>query len=198
MYPKLPPTPPPAQPSAPPSDEGYGESGSDDPGSRGVVRPHSDSPFVRNVRTRRIVEEEEEIDVEDISLLLNFSTRGISANRTPPAPPSLEGEMVRPIRTSTPRTPAAAVGPERPPRISSSRIFPLDTPHPRPLRRPPSAALGDPPQQEGEEDMQEESVDLPDISDTPQSPTVSDITVLRLVLLFIFGGIIYIVFFVFF
>ena len=141
------------QPAPPPCDEGYGGSGSgsgddlSDQGSRGVVRPHSDSPFVRNVRARGIVEEEE-IDVEAISCLLNISTRGISASRTPPAAPSSEVEMVRTFRTSTPKTPAAAARPERPPRISSRRILPLDTPRPRPLRRPPSAALGAPPQQE--------------------------------------------------
>ena len=118
--------------------------------------------------------------MEAISCLLNFSTRGISTSRTPPAPPSSEREMVRTFRTSTPRTPAASVRPERPPRIASRRILPLDLPRPRPLRRPPAAALGAPPQQE-----EEESIDLPDIPDTPQSPTVSDITVHRLVLFFI-------------
>ena len=55
IYPELPPTPPPALPSAPPADEAYG--GSSDmsdssSGSRGVVRPHSRSPFLRNVRAR--------------------------------------------------------------------------------------------------------------------------------------------------
>ena len=69
----VPPTPPPALPSAPPADEGYdstGESG------RGVVRPHSVSPFVRNVRIKtQEDEEEEQMDFDAISTLLDFATR---------------------------------------------------------------------------------------------------------------------------
>ena len=157
LYPVLPPTPTAVQPSAPPCDEGYGgsESSSND-SSRGVVRPHSATPFLRNVRPRTILEED--IDVEGISCLLNFSTRGISATQTP----------------------AAAPRPDRPPRISSRRILPIDTPRPTALRRQSSPALGAPLQQE------EETDDLPDIPDTPQSLAVSDVTVLRLVLFLYF------------
>ena len=49
MYPALPPpTPPGAQPSAPPADEGYDSGGN----SRGIIRPHSISPFTRNVKSK--------------------------------------------------------------------------------------------------------------------------------------------------
>ena len=49
----------------------------------------------------------------------------------------------------------------------SRRVFSLDTPRPIALRRPPSAALGAPPQQE-EEDS--EDIELPDIPDTLNNP----------------------------
>ena len=85
VYPELPPTPIPARPSAPPCDEGY--VGSSDlsssdsaSGSRGVIRPHSGSPFQRNVRLRTVsLQEEEEINLEAISCLLEFAERGICA-----------------------------------------------------------------------------------------------------------------------
>ena len=105
--------------------------------------------------------------MEAISCLVDFAKRGMS-------PPSSQGEdAIRPFATSTPKTPTAAPRPDRPPVITSRRVLPLDTPRPRPLRRP--AALGAPP-------VKEEEEELPDIPDTPESPTVSDITGLRLVL----------------
>lgn len=191
IYNELPPTPP-ALPSAHPADEGYGGSSglsSDSSSSRGVVRPHSDSPFQRNVRSRT-VSLQEEIDIEAISCLLDFAARGMATQSpkpmttvsTFPARGASQEVMVKTFRTSTSKTPAPAPRPERPPRIASRRILPIDTPRPRPLRSsPPSAALGVPPRQE------EEDIDLPDIPDTPQSPSVSDITVLRLVLFYIVG-----------
>ena len=197
LYPELPPTPPAAQPSAPPCDEGYlgssGMSSTDSGGSRGILRPHSESPFLRNVRART-----EEVDMEAISCLLDFARREL---RTPPPPAistvgsfSASGAtsgspevLVRTFKTTTPKTPATAPRPDCPPRMASRRVFPPDTPRPRALRRPPSAALGAPPRQEGEEEESTEmELELPDIPDTPQSPAVSDITVLRLVLFFIY------------
>nr|XP_022294900.1 serine/arginine repetitive matrix protein 1-like [Crassostrea virginica] len=64
-------------PSAPPRDEGYGSGSSSSTGSRGTVRPHSVSPFLRSIRRRLEDEgnEEEDIDLEAISCLLDFSTR---------------------------------------------------------------------------------------------------------------------------
>ena len=187
---------------APPSDEGFGGSSgmSSDSGScRGIIRPHSKSPFLRNVRARR-EGKEEEIDMEAISCLLNFATRDIPENQTPQAIATVSSfsasgasgasgdVMVRTFRTSTLKTPTAAPRPERPPRISSRRVLPMDTPRPRALRSsPPSAALGAPPPTAG--GQTDEESELPDIPDTPQSPAISDITVLWLVLFFIFGGI---------
>ena len=152
LYPELPPTPPPAAlPSAPPSDEGFGGSSgisSDSSSSRGIVRPHSKSPFLRNVRARR-EGEEEEMDIEDISCLLNFASRDIPENQTPQAIATVTSfsasgasgtfgdVMVRTFLASTPKTPAAAPRPERPPRISSRRVLPVDTPRPRAVRSPP-------------------------------------------------------------
>ena len=169
LYPELPPIPPSpaARPSAPPMDPGYGGSsglsassdssvGSD----RGVVRPHSDSPFRRNVKTRGLTAKEEEIDLEAISCLVDFASRSVT----------------------TPSTPAAAPRPERPPPpVISSRRPPGHLVRPRALRStPPAAAMGAPPQADRESPMEDE--ELPDIPDTPASPAISDITVLRLVL----------------
>ena len=81
LYPELP---PPVVPSAPPSDDGFqgsSEMSSDSGGSRGILRPHSESPFLRNVRAR-IGNEEEEVDMEAISCLLDFARR---EPRTPPS-----------------------------------------------------------------------------------------------------------------
>lgn len=192
LYPQLPAAPLAVQPSAPPADEGYGGSSSSDSSERGIIRPHSVSPFLRHVRQRLESEEEEEIDMEAVACLLNFSTRGgegggqtpsqtvttttVSSFRIGGPSGSAESDvMVRTFRTSTPTTPAAASRPDHPPRIASRRILPLDTPRPNAIR-PPSAALGAPPSDEGDEDLS-----LPDIPDTPASPSTSDITVIRLV-----------------
>ena len=180
MYPALPPcTPPGAQPSAPPlPDEGYDSSGN----GRGIVRPHSMSPFTRNVRLKG-EEEEEQMDFEAaISTLVSFSDtrREISTVSTF----GEEDVAVRTFRTSTPTTPAATPRPEHPPRIVSRRVLPLDTPRPRPLHRA-SAALGAPPR-DGDESSSEEEGELPDIPESPASPTYSDITVRRLVYFFDF------------
>nr|XP_022303271.1 uncharacterized protein LOC111110901 [Crassostrea virginica] len=177
MYPALSPsTPPGVQPSAPPlPDEGYDSSGN----SRGIVRPHSISPFTRNVRSKG--DEEEQMDVEAaISTLVSFSNtrREISTVSTF----GEEDVAVRTFSTSTPTTPAAAPRPEHPPRIVSRRVLPLDTPRPRPLHRA-SAALGAPPR-DGNESSSEEEGELPDIPESPASPTYSDITVRRLVYFF--------------
>ena len=140
------------------------------------------------------------MDIEAISCLLNFASRDIPENQTPQAIATVtsfstsgasgtSGDvMVRTFLASTPKTPAAAPRPERPPRISSRRVLPVDTPRPRAVRSsPPSAALGAPPPTGEEAD---EEMELPDIPDTPASPAASDITVLRLVLFFfIFAGI---------
>ena len=132
-----------------------------------------------------------EVDMEAISCLLDFARR---EPRTPPSAITTVGSfaasgaasgspeiLVRTFKTSTPKTPATAPRTDCPPRISSRRVLPGNTP--RALRRPPSAALGAPPRQEGEESSEME-LEIPDIPDTPQSPTMSDITVLRLVLFF--------------
>ena len=176
MYPALPPsTPPGAQPSAPPlPDEGYDSSGN---GGRGIIRPHSISPFTRNVKSKGEEEEEEQMDFEAaISTLVNFSStrREVAIINTF----GEENVTVRTFRTSTPTTPVVAPRPEHPPRIVSRRILPLDTPRPRPLHRA-SAALGAPPQ-DGH-DSSEEEEELPDIPESPASPTYSDVTVRRLV-----------------
>ena len=180
MYPALPPsTPPGAQPSAPPlPDEGYDSNGN---GGRGIVRPHSISPFTRNVKLKG-EEEEEQMDFEAaISTLVSFSStrREISTVSTL----GEEDVAVRTFRTSTPTTPAATPRPEHPPRIVSRRILPLDTPRPRPLHQA-SAALGAPPRDGDESSSSEE--ELPDIPESPASPTYSDITVHRLVYFLIF------------
>lgn len=65
----------PVLPSAPPVDEGYGGSLSSSSGSRGSIRPHSVSPFLRSVRQKLEEEGEEDIDIEAIAYLLDFSTR---------------------------------------------------------------------------------------------------------------------------
>ena len=185
VTPRISQDPPSAQSSTPPSDEGYcsGE-------SRGAVRPHSLSPFERNVRLRTLTLQEE-IDVEAISCLLDFAARGMVTQSpkptttvsTFPGSDASQEVMVRTFAASdSVSIPSPAPRPRRPPRIASRRILPIDTPRPRPLRSSPiPAALGASPRQEEDEDME-----LPDIPDTPASPADSDITVLRLVLLFFF------------
>lgn len=74
LYPQLPAAPLAVQPSAPPADEGYGGSSSSDSSERGIIRPHSVSPYLRHVR-QRLESEEEEIDKEAVACFLNFSTR---------------------------------------------------------------------------------------------------------------------------
>ena len=191
VTPRISQDPPPAQSSAPPSDEGYcsGE-------SRGVVRPHSVSPFERNVRLRTLTLQEE-IDIEAISCLLDFAARDmvtqspkpITTVSTFPGSDASQEVMVRTFTASdSVSTPSPAPRPQRPPRIASRRILPIDTPRPRPLRSSPiPAALGASPRQE------EEDMELPDIPDTPASPSESDITVLRLVLFF-FKNLVFLIF----
>ena len=66
----------PVVPSAPPRDEGYGSASSSSSSTgRGAIRPHSVSPFLRSVRQRLMEEEDEEIDLEAISCLLDFASR---------------------------------------------------------------------------------------------------------------------------
>ena len=142
-------------PTAPPRDEGYNSgssSTSSSTGGRGTVRPHSVSPFLRNLRQRLEHDgnEEEMIDLEAISCLLDFSTRERGGAR--PQTPSqsvvtvssfkidgtsgTEGSsvMVRTFATSPPTTPAAAPRPDRPPVISCRRHS-GHLVRPRPLRR---------------------------------------------------------------
>ena len=156
-------------PSAPPRDEGYGSasSSSSSTGSRGTIRPHSVSPFLRNIRQRLEKEGDEEVDLESIACLLDFSTR--DRQRTPvrnvtttvstfsidqPSGSSESKVLVRTFATSPPTTPAPAPRPERPPPIITNQL--KHTCHscvrPRALRdAPPAAALGAPPTQEEEE-----------------------------------------------
>ena len=184
LYPELPPTPPAAQPSAPPLDQGYGGSSglssSSDSDSRGLIRPHSESPFERNVRMRGVTVKEEEVNLEAISCLLDFASRDITTQ-------TQEQPLVNTFRASTPNTPAAAPRPDRPPMITSRQVLPTHIARPRPLRSsPPAAALGAPPRAEGGNSSRDSPMEeLPDIPDTPASPAVSDITVLRLVLFFL-------------
>ena len=142
--------------------------------------PHSVSPFLRNVRQRLEKEGNEEIDFEVISCLLDFSTR--DQQRTPvrnvtttvstfsidqPSGSSESEVLVRTFATSPPTTPAPAPRPERPPPIITNQL--RQTCHScvrhRALRNaPPAAALGAPPTQE-----EEEEIDLPNIPETPDS-----------------------------
>lgn len=137
----------------------------------------------RNVRMRGITVKEE-VDLESISCLVDFAVRDVTTQTA-----SGEDPMVRTFRASTPKTPAAAPRPDRPPMIASRRILPANIARPRPLMRssPPSAALGAPPRR-GNDDDRDSPMDeeLPDIPDTPASPAVSDITVVRLVLFFLY------------
>lgn len=191
----------PVLPSAPPVDEGYGGSLSSSSGSRGSIRPHSVSPFLRSVRQKLEEEGEEDIDIEAIAYLLDFSTRERGActpNQTitsqtvsslkvaGPSGSSESSVMVRTFAVSPPTTPAAAPRPERPPQIISSQLrhscHSCPVVRPTALRRtapPPAAALGAPPTQDTDDDETE----LPDIPETPASPAISDITVIRLVIL---------------
>ena len=181
IYPALPPcTPPGPQPSAPPlTDEGYTSAGEN---GRGVIRPHSDSPFIRSVRMKG--EEEEEMDEEAaISALVSFRNTRREISTVTTFEDEDEDVAVKTFTTSTPTTPAAAPRPDHPPRIVSRRVLPMDTPRPRPIHRA-SAALGAPPR--GGEDQSSSEDELPDIPESPASPTYSDITVLRLVSLLIF------------
>ena len=184
LYPELPPTPPAAQPSAPPLDQGYGgssglSSSSDSGDSRGLILPNSESPFQRNVRMRGVTVKEEEIDLEAISCLLDFTSRDITTQ-------TQEQPLVNTFRTSTPNTPAAAPRPDRPPMITSRRILPTHIARPRPLSYPPAAALGAQRRTErGNSNRDSPMEELPDIPDTPASPAVSDILVLRLVFFFL-------------
>ena len=146
----------PVIPTAPPRDEGY-SSGSPPTSSasgRGAVRPHSMSPFMRSVR-QRVEQESQEVDLEAVSCLLNFSTRerGQPRPQTPGAqvtvssfviegtPGAAEGVttstsvMVRTFATSPPTTPASAPRPDRPPPIISGRRQSGHLVRPRPLRR---------------------------------------------------------------
>lgn len=174
--------------------------------SRGVTRPHSISPFVRNVRVKKEDDEVGDTVEEAVSCLLDFSKRtGLISS--PPAEAERhprQEEMVRNFSTSTPRTSTPVSTPRRPPRdisptrfvlpgpsirrppspprIRSRRVLPMDTPRPRPLLRP--AALGAPPPPPPVDDDDEVMAELPDIPETPASPTASDMTMIRLVFFF--------------
>lgn len=168
LYPEFPPTPPVAQPSAPPLDQGYGgssglSSSSDSGDSRGLIRRHSESPFQRNVRMTGVTVKEEEIDLEAISCLLDFTSRDITTQ-------TQEQPLVNTFRASTPNTPAAAPRPDRPPMITSRRVLPTHIARPRPLRSsPPAAALGASPRTEGGNSSRDSPMEeLPDIPDTPR------------------------------
>ena len=169
-------------PSAPPVDEGYGGSSSSSSGSRGSIRPHSVSPFLRSVRQKLEEEGEEDIDLEAIACLLDFSTREGGA-RTPSQTVSSfkvaeSSVMVKTFAVPPPTTTAAAPRPERPPPIISSQLRHSchSCPRPRPLRR--RSTPPDPQTQDTDDDETE----LPDIPDTPASPAISDITIIRLVI----------------
>ena len=145
MIPRVVVPPTPALPSAPPADEGYDSGGN---GGRGTIRPHSVSPFTRNVRPKGEENEDEEmVDLDAaIACLVNLSTRRevTTVNNF-----GEENVTVRTFSTpttpaATPTTPAATPRPEHPQRIVSRRILPIDTPRPRPLHLT-SAALGAPP-----------------------------------------------------
>ena len=140
----------------PPRDEGYSSGGSPPTSSasgRGAVRPHSASPFMRSVR-QRLEEQKEEVDLEAVSCLLNFSTRNRGGPRpqTPGAQvtvssfvieetsgteggTSATSVMVRTFSASPPTTPASAPRPDRPPPIISGRRQSGHLVRPRPLRR---------------------------------------------------------------
>ena len=142
----------------PPRDEGYSSGGSPPTSSasgRGVVRPHSVSPFMRSIR-QRVEEESEEVDLEAVSCLLNFSTRDRGGEPQPrPQTPGaqvtvssflIEGTsgtevtsatsvMVRTVSTAPPTTPASAPRPDRPPPIISGRRQSGHLVRPRTLRR---------------------------------------------------------------
>lgn len=186
---------PAVEPSAPAQNEGFCEA---QPPPRGILRAHSVSPFVRSVR-QRISSDETGDMAEAVSCLLDFSKRrGLVT--PPPTRPSEQSQMVWTFMTSTPKTtpftfitstpkttPVSTPRQPSPPRIQSRRILPRDIPRPLAMRRPPSAALGAPALQEDEDELM-------DIPDTPRSPAVSDITILRLVLLFFY----YVIFFIIF
>ena len=141
-------------PTAPPlpRDEGYGSEGSPPTttaSDRGVTRPHSVSPFMRSVRQRI---GQEEIDLEAVSSLLDFSSRGRREPRPPTPGPQVTvssfmieetsgnsstttNVMVRTFATSPPTTPASAPRPDRPPPIISGHRRSGHLIRPRPLRR---------------------------------------------------------------
>ena len=59
---------------------------------RGVIRPHLVSPFTRNVKTKKEVDEAGDM-AEAVSCLLDFSKR--TGLTTPPPPPPMRPPMVR-------------------------------------------------------------------------------------------------------
>lgn len=150
--------------------------------SRGIIRPRSDSPFVRNVRTKS----GEEHEMEAITCLLDFAMRQPST-KTHVTPTHNAFPEVSTVRTfsTLPVTPAPAARPVHPPRIGGRRPLSRNLPRPRALlpstlgTRTPSAALGAPPREEEER----EDGELPDIPTPPTSP-YSDVTIMRLVLFF--------------
>ena len=142
----------PVVPTAPPRDEGYssGSPPTTTASARGVTRPHSVSPFLRSVKQR--TGQEEEDDLEAVTSLLNFSSRGRREPRPPiPAPQvtissflieessgsstATTGVMVQTYATSPPTTPASATRPENPPPIISAHRRSGHLVRPRPLRR---------------------------------------------------------------
>ena len=141
----------PVIPTAPPQDEGYssGSPPTTTASTRGVTRPHSMSPFLRSVKRRT---EQEEADLEAVTSLLDFSSRGRREPRPPTPGPQLTvssflieetsgsstattSVMVRTFSASPPATPAAAPRPDHPPPVISGRRHSGHLVRPRPLRR---------------------------------------------------------------
>ena len=141
----------PVIPTAPPQDEGYssGSPPTTTASTRGVTRPHSMSPFLRSVKRRT---EQEEADLEAVTSLLDFSSRGRREPRPPTPGPQVTvssflieetsgsstattSVMVRTFSASPPATPAAAPRPDHPPPVISGRRHSGHLVRPRPLRR---------------------------------------------------------------
>ena len=141
----------PVVPTAPPRDEGYssGSPPTTTAGTRGVTRHHSVSPFLRSIKQRT---GQEEADLEAVTSLLNFSSRGRREPRPPtPAPQvtissflieessgsstATTSVMVQTYATSPPTTRASAPRPENPPPIISAARRSGHLVRPRPLWR---------------------------------------------------------------
>lgn len=111
LYSRLHPEPLAPMPPPPPySDDGYGGSTICWSPPRGTVRPHSESPFMRNVKVK-VEEEERKPDLEAVACLLDSSMRDSVSKKkeseTKARNTSPDTVTVRTFATS-PRTPAAA------------------------------------------------------------------------------------------